>query len=196
MKFLRLLMSRVNMRFILLIKSLTPTALVILLGKEDKARDKKEKPKGTAKISKSYIIDQCKKNDSNYAARLSIRIRLRNKVDNKVTDETAYVGEFPIMTDQGTFIINGAERVVINQIVRSPGAYYGESRSKMGNRLLSAELIPYRVHGFSSKRMRRRQSLRPKRSLLLATRQPTSPKNTTLCILSWTSLTRFHFLYS
>lgn len=113
-------------------------------GKEDKARDKKEKPKGTAKISKSYIIDQCKKNDSNYAARLSIRIRLRNKVDNKVTDETAYVGEFPIMTDQGTFIINGAERVVINQIVRSPGAYYGESRSKMGNRLLSAELIPYR----------------------------------------------------
>ena len=114
-------------------------------GKEDKSKDsKKEKAKGAPKASKSFIIDQCKKNDSNYAARLSIKIRLRNKVDNTVSDETVYVGEFPIMTDQGTFIINGAERVVINQIVRSPGAYYGEERSKMGNRLLSAELIPYR----------------------------------------------------
>ncbi|MBE7069140.1 MAG: DNA-directed RNA polymerase subunit beta [Ruminococcaceae bacterium] len=113
-------------------------------GKEDSKGSSAKKNKATPKYSKSFIIDSCKKNDSNYAAPLYINLRLRNKVDGTVTDEQAFVGNFPIMTDQGTFIINGAERVVINQIVRSPGAYYGETRSKMGNRLLSAELIPYR----------------------------------------------------
>ncbi|MBO4681894.1 MAG: DNA-directed RNA polymerase subunit beta, partial [Clostridiales bacterium] len=113
-------------------------------GKEDSKGSSAKKNKATPKYSKSFIIDSCKKNDSNYAAPLYINLRLRNKVDGTVTDEQAFVGNFPIMTDQGTFIINGAERVVINQIVRSPGAYYGEARSKMGNRLLSAELIPYR----------------------------------------------------
>ena len=114
-------------------------------GKENESKSSsRRKEKVQPKYSKSFIIDSCKKNDSNYAAPLYINLRLRNKVDGTVTDEQAFVGNFPIMTDQGTFIINGAERVVINQIVRSPGAYYGETRSKMGNRLLSAELIPYR----------------------------------------------------
>ena len=114
-------------------------------GKENEKSSSSRKNKvQQPKYSKSFIIDSCKKNDSNYAAPLYINLRLRNKVDGTVTDEQAFVGNFPIMTDQGTFIINGAERVVINQIVRSPGAYYGETRSKMGNRLLSAELIPYR----------------------------------------------------
>ena len=114
-------------------------------GKEKEGKGKKSKePKTPVKLTKSAIIDSCKKNDSNYAAPLSIQLRLHNKIDGTVTDETAFVGNFPIMTDQGTFIVNGAERVVINQIVRSPGAYYSEMRSKMGNRLLSAELIPYR----------------------------------------------------
>ena len=113
-------------------------------GKEDRSGSKKDKSNGTVKLSKADVIDQCKKNDSNYAARLSIKVQLNNKVDNTVSEETIYVGEFPIMTDQGTFIINGAERVVINQIVRSPGAYYGEARSKMGNRIYTAELIPYK----------------------------------------------------
>ena len=113
-------------------------------GKENESKSSSRKNKVQPKYSKSFIIDSCKKNDSNYAAPLYINLRLRNKVDGTVTDEQAFVGNFPIMTDQGTFIINGAERVVINQIVRSPGAYYGETRSKMGNRLLSAELIPYR----------------------------------------------------
>ena len=113
-------------------------------GKENEKSSSSRKNKVQPKYSKSFIIDSCKKNDSNYAAPLYINLRLRNKVDGTVTDEQAFVGNFPIMTDQGTFIINGAERVVINQIVRSPGAYYGEARSKMGNRLLSAELIPYR----------------------------------------------------
>ena len=113
-------------------------------GKENEKSSSSRKNKVQPKYSKSFIIDSCKKNDSNYAAPLYINLRLRNKVDGTVTDEQAFVGNFPIMTDQGTFIINGAERVVINQIVRSPGAYYGETRSKMGNRLLSAELIPYR----------------------------------------------------
>ncbi len=114
-------------------------------GKEKDGKGKKSKEnKNPVKLSKSAIIDSCKKNDSNYAAPLSIQLRLHNKIDGTVTDETAFVGNFPIMTDQGTFIVNGAERVVINQIVRSPGAYYSEMRSKMGNRLLSAELIPYR----------------------------------------------------
>ena len=114
-------------------------------GKEKEGKGKKNKePKNPVKLTKSAIIDSCKKNDSNYAAPLSIQLRLHNKIDGTVTDETAFVGNFPIMTDQGTFIVNGAERVVINQIVRSPGAYYSEMRSKMGNRLLSAELIPYR----------------------------------------------------
>jgi DNA-directed RNA polymerase subunit beta len=114
-------------------------------GKEKEGKGKKSKePKTPVKLTKSAIIDSCKKNDSNYAAPLSIQLRLHNKIDGTVTDETAFVGNFPIMTDQGTFIVNGAERVVINQIVRSPGAYYSEMRSNMGNRLLSAELIHYR----------------------------------------------------
>ncbi|SDX57548.1 DNA-directed RNA polymerase subunit beta [Ruminococcaceae bacterium YAD3003] len=114
-------------------------------GKEKDGKGKRSKePKTPVKLTKSAIIDSCKKNDSNYAAPLSIQLRLHNKIDGTVTDETAFVGNFPIMTEQGTFIVNGAERVVINQIVRSPGAYYSEMRSKMGNRLLSAELIPYR----------------------------------------------------
>jgi len=100
----------------------------------------------TQNLSKAYLIDQCKKNDSNYAAPLFVKIRLINKADPKAPpmDDVAYVTDFPIMTEHGTFIINGAERVVISQIVRSPGAYFGTDKAKMGETIYKGELIPYR----------------------------------------------------
>ncbi|MBO4459823.1 MAG: DNA-directed RNA polymerase subunit beta [Clostridiales bacterium] len=109
------------------------------------AADRKSSTKtDTSNLSKAYLIDQCKKNDSNYAAPLFVKIRLHNKEDGTIKDETAYITDFPIMTEHGTFIINGAERVVISQIVRSPGAYYGTASGKFGQKLYTGELIPYR----------------------------------------------------
>ncbi|MCQ2466726.1 MAG: DNA-directed RNA polymerase subunit beta [Clostridia bacterium] len=89
-------------------------------------------------------LDECKEKDSNYAAPLRLNLRLRNTRTGEVKDSPAYVGEFPIMTDHGTFIINGAERVIISQIVRSPGAYFGKTYGKLGVEEFTSQIIPNR----------------------------------------------------
>ncbi len=95
-------------------------------------------------LSPEDIIDKCKKNDSNYAAPLYFTLRFRNKEKGTIQDQDAYAGDFPIMTEHGTFIINGAERVVISQIVRSPGAYFSQTKGKLGERLFTSQIIPNR----------------------------------------------------
>ncbi len=89
-------------------------------------------------------LDECKEKDSNYAAPLRLNLRLRNTLTGEIKDSPAYVGDFPIMTDYGTFVINGAERVIISQIVRSPGAYFGQAEGKTGKVVYTSQIIPNR----------------------------------------------------
>ncbi len=89
-------------------------------------------------------LDECREKDSNYAAHLKIKLRLRNTETGESKEQEAYVGEFPIMTEHGTFVINGAERVIISQIVRSPGAYFGTESGKRGEVLHTSQIIPNR----------------------------------------------------
>ena len=91
-----------------------------------------------------YSIMECKERDVNYAVPFKVRVRLTNKVTEEVKEQEIYMGDFPIMTDSGTFIINGAERVIVSQIVRSPGIYYDKLDDKSGKHLFSATTIPYR----------------------------------------------------
>ncbi len=91
-----------------------------------------------------YPVEECKDRDVNYAAPLRVTVRLYNKNTEEVIDKTVFMGEFPIMTDSGTFVINGAERVIVSQIVRSPGIYYDTAMEKTGKRTFSATVIPYR----------------------------------------------------
>ncbi len=91
-----------------------------------------------------YSIEECKERDTTYAAPLKVKVRLVNKETGEVKDQEVYMGEFPLMTEQGTFIINGAERVVVSQLVRSPGVYYDESIDKSGKKLFSSTVIPNR----------------------------------------------------
>jgi len=91
-----------------------------------------------------YTIEECKERDTTYAAPLRIRARLRNKDAGEIKEQEIFMGEFPLMTDTGTFIINGAERVVVSQLVRSPGIYYNIDYDKVGKQLLSATVIPNR----------------------------------------------------
>lgn len=86
----------------------------------------------------------CKQRDENYSAPLRVKVQLRNKKTDVVKEQVIFIGDFPIMTDSGTFIINGAERVVISQIVRSPGAYYDNLKDKNGIDLYTAQMIPNR----------------------------------------------------
>ncbi|SCW65142.1 DNA-directed RNA polymerase subunit beta [Ruminococcaceae bacterium YRB3002] len=97
-----------------------------------------------SELSAEDIIDKCKKNDSNYAAPLYFKIRLHNIAAGTYQEQEAFAGDFPIMTEHGTFIINGAERVVISQIVRSPGAYFGLAHGKLGEKLYTSQIIPNR----------------------------------------------------
>ncbi len=94
--------------------------------------------------SPTYSIEDCKERDANYAAPLKVKVRLHNRKDDILKDQYIYIGEFPIMTDNGTFIINGAERVIISQLVRSPGAYFDETRDKSDKLLYSSQIIPNR----------------------------------------------------
>ena len=94
--------------------------------------------------SPTYSIEDCKERDANFAAPLRVKVRLHNKKDDILKDQQIYIGEFPIMTDNGTFIINGAERVIISQLVRSPGAYFDISRDKTDKELYSSQIIPNR----------------------------------------------------
>ncbi len=91
-----------------------------------------------------YSVEECKERDTNYSAALRVKVRLINKETGEVKEQEIYMGEFPLMTDQGTFIINGAERVVVSQLVRSPGMYYGMEHDKSGKELFNSTVIPYR----------------------------------------------------
>ncbi len=91
-----------------------------------------------------YTIIECKERDANYAVPFKVRVRLANKVTEEVKEQEIYMGDFPIMTDSGTFIINGAERVIVSQIVRSPGVYYDKVIDKSGKSLFTSTVIPYR----------------------------------------------------
>ncbi|MDD4125428.1 MAG: DNA-directed RNA polymerase subunit beta, partial [Eubacteriales bacterium] len=91
-----------------------------------------------------YTIMECKERDVNYAVPFKVRVRLTNKVTEEVKEQEIYMGDFPIMTESGTFIINGAERVIVSQIVRSPGVYYDKIIDKTGKHLFSSTIIPYR----------------------------------------------------
>ncbi len=91
-----------------------------------------------------YDIEECKERDTTYAAPLKVSTRLINKETGEVKDSDVFMGDFPIMTPKGTFIINGAERVIVSQLVRSPGAYYSEEIDKVANHLYKATLIPNR----------------------------------------------------
>ena len=91
-----------------------------------------------------YSVDECKERDVTYAAPLRVRVRLINKETGEVKEQEVFMGDFPLMTENGTFIINGAERVIVSQLVRSPGVYYNEQFDTSGKRLLSATVIPNR----------------------------------------------------
>jgi len=91
-----------------------------------------------------YNIEECKERDATYSAPLKVKARLRNKEADDIKEQEIFMGEFPLMTDTGTFIINGAERVIVSQLVRSPGIYYGLEFDKVGKLLMSATVIPNR----------------------------------------------------
>ncbi|HHX30599.1 MAG TPA: DNA-directed RNA polymerase subunit beta, partial [Clostridiaceae bacterium] len=94
--------------------------------------------------SPTYAIEECKERDANYAAKLYMDVQLRNRVTDEIRTQEVYIGEFPLMTDTGSFIINGAERVIISQLVRSPGAYFDIIRDKNDVELYTAQVIPNR----------------------------------------------------
>ena len=91
-----------------------------------------------------YSIEECKERDATYSAPLRVRASLLNKETGEVKEQDIFMGDFPLMTDSGTFIINGAERVIVSQLVRSPGVYYAMSRDKAGKALYSSTVIPNR----------------------------------------------------
>ncbi|MBE6590985.1 MAG: DNA-directed RNA polymerase subunit beta [Ruminococcaceae bacterium] len=91
-----------------------------------------------------YPVEECKERDVNYAVPLRVKVRLSNKATDEIKEQEVFMGDFPIMTDNGTFVINGAERVIVSQIVRSPGVYYEKVPDKAGKLCLAATVIPYR----------------------------------------------------
>ena len=95
-----------------------------------------EKPK--------YTVEECKERDATYAKPIKVRVRLLNKQTGEIKDQEIFMGDFPLMTNGGTFVINGAERVIVSQIVRSPGMYYGDVVDKADQHTYTATVIPYR----------------------------------------------------
>ena len=91
-----------------------------------------------------YSVEECKERDVTYAAPLRVTVRLSNKETGEIKDQEIFMGDFPIMTESGTFVINGAERVIVSQLVRSPGVYYDMSYDKTGKKLYTATVIPNR----------------------------------------------------
>ena len=91
-----------------------------------------------------YSVEECKARDATYATPLKVRMRLRNKETGEIKEQEIFMGDFPKMTDSATFIINGAERAIVSQLVRSPGVYYGKEYDKTDKMILSATVIPYR----------------------------------------------------
>lgn len=91
-----------------------------------------------------YTIEECKERDATYAAPLKVKVRLHNKENNEINEHDIFMGDLPLMTATGTFVINGAERVIVSQLVRSPGIYYSIDHDKIGKRLFSSTVIPNR----------------------------------------------------
>ena len=93
---------------------------------------------------KKYSIEECKERDATYAAPLKVKVRLINKDKDEINEHEIFMGDLPLMTDTGSFVINGAERVIVSQLVRSPGIYYGLDHDKIGKELYSCTVIPNR----------------------------------------------------
>ncbi len=91
-----------------------------------------------------YDIEECKERDATYAAPLRVKVRLKNKESGEVKEQEIFMGEFPLMTPSGTFIINGAERVIVSQLVRAPSVYFSQDYDKIGKKLFSSQVIPNR----------------------------------------------------
>ena len=91
-----------------------------------------------------YTIEECKERDATYAAPLKVRVRLHNKETDEINEHEIFMGDLPLMTSTGTFVINGAERVIVSQLVRSPGIYYAIAHDKIGKKLYSSTVIPNR----------------------------------------------------
>ncbi|MBR4295683.1 MAG: DNA-directed RNA polymerase subunit beta [Clostridia bacterium] len=91
-----------------------------------------------------YPVEECKERDANYAAPLRVNVRLTNKQTGEIKQTDIYMGDFPLMTENGTFVINGAERVIVSQIVRSPGMYFASDIDKSGKKTYTGQIIPYR----------------------------------------------------
>ncbi len=91
-----------------------------------------------------YTIEECKAQDMTYAAPMKVQVHLRNKATNEIKEQSIFMGDFPIMTDAGTFVINGAERVIVSQLVRSPGVYFSRNADKADNITFASTVIPYR----------------------------------------------------
>ncbi len=93
---------------------------------------------------KKYSIEECKERDATYSAPLRVKVRLHNKETGEITEHTIFMGDLPLMTKTGTFVINGAERVIVSQLVRSPGIYFDVENDKIGKELYSSQIIPIR----------------------------------------------------
>lgn len=91
-----------------------------------------------------YTIEECKERDATYAAPLKVKVRLHNKENNEINEHDIFMGDLPLMTETGTFVINGAERVIVSQLVRSPGIYFAVDHDKIGKKLFSSTVIPNR----------------------------------------------------
>ena len=98
-----------------------------------------------------YSIEECKERDATYATALKAKVRLYNKETEEIKEQEIFMGDFPIMTETGTFIINGAERVIVSQLVRSPGIYYDIEYDKVGKNYLLQQLFLIEVLGLSTK---------------------------------------------
>ncbi len=91
-----------------------------------------------------YTVEECKERDATYAKPIKVRVRLHNKETDEIKEQEIFMGDFPLMTNGGTFVINGAERVIVSQIVRSPGMYFGDTVDKADQHIYTATVIPYR----------------------------------------------------
>ncbi len=91
-----------------------------------------------------YSVEECKERDATYAKPIKVRVRLHNKETDEIKEQEIFMGDFPLMTNGGTFVINGAERVIVSQIVRSPGVYFGDEVDKADQHIYSSTVIPYR----------------------------------------------------
>ena len=91
-----------------------------------------------------YTVEEAKERDATYSTRLHVKVRLINRETGEIKEQEIYLGDFPLMTDSGTFIINGAERVVVSQLVRSPGCYFDSSYDKTGKKIFTSTVMPLR----------------------------------------------------